>query len=107
MLDFAIDRYGTFDGNLKKWNFEKTPRENIQKMRGSWGYMPGIAYEPGKNYNGYLVKVPEKNKAKVLEALQFTHEFCSANSDKSCVEIPEEWKTAYDMRPWTECPRQK
>ena len=107
MLDFAKDRYGTFDNNLKRWDFSKPARENIQKMRGGWGYMPGIAYEPGQNYDSYLSKVPGKNKAQVLEALQFTHDLCSSSSSDKSIEIPDDWKTAYDMRPWTEFPRQK
>lgn len=107
MLDFAKDRYGTFDGNLKRWDFEKPASENIQKMIGGWGYMPGVAIEPGKDYTKYLTNVPEKNKPKVLEALQFTFDVCSSSSDKSSIEIPEEWETAYDMRPWNEYPRQK
>ncbi len=107
MLDYSKDRYGTFDGNIKKWDFEKRPRDNIQKMVTMWGYMPGIAFEPDKDYTDYLRNVPEKNKGKVLEALRFTHNLCSSSGDKSSIEIPEEWETAYDMRPWTEFPMQK
>jgi len=70
-------------------------------------FIPGLAYETGKDYSKYLVNVPEKNKVKVLEALQFAHDFCSTTSDKPSIDIPEEWKTAYDMRPWTEFPMQK
>ena len=106
MLDFAKDRYSTFDGNTKRWDFDKTAKENIGKMRGGWGYMPGLAFEPGKDYSKYLSAVPDKNRAKVLEALKFVHEFCSASGSKQGDDIPSDWKTAYDMRPWTEFPRQ-
>ena len=34
MLDFAKDRYATFDGNMEKWDFSKNARENIANMRG-------------------------------------------------------------------------
>jgi len=108
MLDFSKDRNSTFDTNMKSWDFEKRPRDNIQKMIGRWGYMPGIAFEPGKDYTKYLDRVPDKNKSKVLDALLFTHNLCSSSGDTSSIEmIPEEWETAYDMRPWTEYPMQK
>jgi hypothetical protein len=107
MLDFAKDRYAVFDDNLSKWDFDKPPRENIDKLRGGWGYCPGLAYEPGKDYTKYLDKVPEENREKVMEAIQFAFEYCSGSSDKSLMskQVPSEWETAYDMRPWTEIPR--
>jgi hypothetical protein len=108
LLDYAKERYtSTFDTNLKKWDFDKPAKENIDKMRGGWGYQPGIAYEPGKDYTKYLEHVPEENKEKVLEAIQFAYKYCSSSSDKSSIEVPAEWETAYDMRPWLEFPRQK
>jgi len=106
MLDFAKDRYAVFDGNLKKWDFDRSTRENIEKMRSGWGYCPGLAYEPGKDFSKYLEKVPEENREKVMEAIQFAFEHCSSSSDKSSTVVPSEWETAYDMRPWLEFPRQ-
>jgi len=103
MLEYSRSRYGTFDGNLKKWDWEKPVSENIQGI-GSWKYMPGLALEPGKDYLKYLENVPDDRKEKVLEALQFAHKFCSTTSDKSSFEVPKEWETAYDMRPWTAFP---
>lgn len=106
LLDYSRERYSTFDGNLKAWDFDKPANENIQKI-GAWPYMPGIAFEPGKDYSKYLENVPEENKAKVLEALEFVHKFSSNTIDRSCLEVPKEWETAYDMRPWTAFPEQK
>mmetsp|Transcript_28287 Transcript_28287/g.41959 ORF Transcript_28287/g.41959 Transcript_28287/m.41959 type:complete len:492 (-) Transcript_28287:43-1518(-) len=106
MLDFAKDRYAVFDGNLKKWDFDRSTRENIEKMRSGWGYCPGLAYEPGKDFSKYLEKVPEENREKVMKAIQFAFEHCSSSSDKSSTVVPSEWETAYDMRPWLEFPRQ-
>jgi len=106
MLDFARDRYEVFDGNLKKWNFQMPVHENIDKIRVAWGYMPGIAYEPNKDYTKYFKEVPDKNKERVLEAIEFVWKYCSKSSDKSSLHIPVEWTTAYDMRPWLEFPKQ-
>lgn len=107
MLHFARDRYETFDANLKKWDFQKPVHENIDKMRVGWGYMPGIAYEPGKDYSKYFEKVPEKNKERVMEAIKFAWQLCSDSIDKSSLHVPEEYETAYDMRPWVEFPKQR
>lgn len=106
MLEFARDRYETFDDNLKKWDFQKPVHENIDKIRVGWGYMPGIAYEPNKDYTEYFKEVPDKNKDKVLEAIKFVWKYCSKSSDKSSLVVPVEWTTAHDMRPWVEFPKQ-
>jgi hypothetical protein len=50
--------------------------------------------------------VPEGNKEKVMEAIKFLHKCCSSTvADKG--DIPDEWQTAYDMRPWTAFPERK
>ena len=107
MLDFAKDRYATFDGNLEKWDFSKNARENIANMRGRWGYMPGLAYDPSKDYSDFLKDVPEENKERVLEAIKFVHYHCSSSSEKENDQILPEWKEAFDMRPWTAFPERK
>lgn len=63
--------------------------------------MPGIV--PGKDYIDLLTKVPQKNKERVIEAIDFVTKMCAKSSD-ACPDIPEEWETAYDMRPWTAFP---
>jgi len=103
MWDYAKDRYGTFDSNSKAWNCELSNIENINTRLMQWGYMPGVAIEEGKDYSDVLADVPEKNREKVMEALKFVHKVCSKTStDKG--DIPKEWETAYDMRPWTAFP---
>lgn len=106
MLDYAKDRYATFDNNLEKWDFKLPPSENIAPFKVMWGYMPGIATEAGKDYSELLLQVPEKNKARVAEAIDFVHKYCSkkAKDESSSLNIPEEWETAYDMRPWCAFP---
>ena len=74
--------------------------------------MPGLATEKDKDYSHLLANVPEENKDKVLEALDFVRRLCSKNSisNESVEDIPEVdplWQTSYDMRPWTCFPDQK
>jgi hypothetical protein len=71
-------------------------------------YMPGVAIEEGKDYSHLLSNVPEENKEKVLEALDFVRRICSKHSDNKDIPFIEpEWETSYDMRPWTAYPDQK
>jgi len=106
LYDYAKDRYGTFDGNLKQWDFKRSTKDNIDKRgRTGWGYMPGIALENEKDYMSYFENVPESNRQKVYDAIQFVHEYCSkSSSSKKKDEIPKEWETAFDMRPWVAFP---
>ena len=104
MLSYAKDRYGTFDGNLKKWDFALSNRENIDKMERGWGYMPGIATQPGADYADLLQGLGETQKEKVIAALEFAHKYCSKQSREKHLEVPDDWKPAYDMRPWTAFP---
>lgn len=119
MLDFAKDRYATLVGNSGKWSPEKTWRENVFAGPG-FHWMPGCAYDPAHDYNEDLKDVPEKNKARVLEAMKFVHEWCCPEKSKTMaletgtdekkeedvekVKVPLEWQQAYDMRPWTAFP---
>ena len=68
--------------------------------------MPGIATKDGVDYSDLLSDVPDKNKAKVLEAIDFVHKMCSSSST-SCPDVPKEWETAYDMRPWCAFPERR
>ncbi|GFH48164.1 Aldo/keto reductase [Chaetoceros tenuissimus] len=106
MWEFAKDRYGTFDSNFKGWDSTLSNEENIQKKYIMWGYMPGVAYDGGKDYSEVLKDVPDQNKEKVLDAMKFVHKFCS-NTVTEKGEIPDEWTTAFDMRPWTAFPERK
>ncbi|KAL7531680.1 hypothetical protein ACHAXR_004172, partial [Thalassiosira sp. AJA248-18] len=118
MLDYAKDRYATLVGNSKKWNTEKTWKENV--FAGGFHWMPGCGYDPAYDYSSDLKYVPEKNKARVLEAMKFVHEWCCPENSKSMAleagadekkeedgekkVVPLEWQAAYDMRPWTAFP---
>lgn len=120
MLDFARDRYATLVGNSKKWDVEKTWKENVFAGP-AFHWMPGCGYDPSHDYTADLKDVPEENKARVLEAMEFVHDWCCPEKAKSmaleaCADekkeddgeamkvIPLEWQTAYDMRPWTAFP---
>lgn len=94
------------DQNRKKWNSNLSPKENIATMRSGWGYTPGITPEVDLDYTSLLSKVPEKNRERVLEAIEFAYKYCSKLSD-ACVDVPDEWETAYDMRPWCAFPERR
>ena len=95
---------GVFDDNFKGWDFKLSSPENIDKKKIMWGYMPGITPMPDVNLSDLLSEVPEKNREKVMEAIDFVFKVCSKSSKDTCVDIPEEWETAYDMRPWCAFP---
>ena len=112
MLDFAKDRYATLVNNSVKWDINKTWRENVF-ANPVFVWMPGCAYDMIHDYTDDLKDVPEENKARVLEAMRFVHEWCcpgthadGKDEKKECNEniTPLEWQTAYDMRPWTAFP---
>lgn len=105
MFDYAKDRYAMFDKSSAGWDYNKSNNENLMKNRQGWGYTPGIATpsDIGIDYASFLTKVPENQKAKVLEAIHFTYSYCSKTS-KANLNIPEGWECAYDMRPWTAFP---
>lgn len=119
-VDMAKDRYATFVNNAGKWDSDKTLKENASKIPG-FDWMPGCAYDPSYDYSSELKDVPDKNKARVLEAMKFVHEWCCPVNSKSMTleaaaeekkeeedgekkVVPLEWQAAYDMRPWTAFP---
>jgi hypothetical protein len=95
---------GVFDDNSAKWDSKLSAAENITPMKMMWGYMPGITPKDRSEYSDLLSQVPEKNKEKVMKAIEFVNKFCSKTSDKSSLDVPKEWETAYDMRPWCAFP---
>mmetsp|Transcript_1325 Transcript_1325/g.2850 ORF Transcript_1325/g.2850 Transcript_1325/m.2850 type:complete len:655 (-) Transcript_1325:174-2138(-) len=119
MLDMAKDRYATLVNNSKKWDTKKALKENLA-ANPVFNWMPGCAYEPSHDYSSELKDVPAENKARVLVAMEFVHEWCcpeksklmalEAGADEKKEEditkkvIPLEWQAAYDMRPWTAFP---
>ena len=112
MLDYAKDRYGSLTGNAKRWDTNKTWKENVFANPG-FNWMPGCAYDESYDYTSELKDVPEQNLPRVLEAIEFVHKWCAAQPKEEKKEadegdeatiIPLEYQTAYDMRPWTAFP---
>lgn len=119
MLDYARDRYATLVGNASRWDPKKTWKENVFASPG-FSWMPGCAYDPSHDYGSDLKDVPEGNRARVLEAMEFVHEWCcptkiksmrlEAGADEKKEEdgegkvIPLEWQAAHDKRAWTAFP---
>jgi len=114
ILDFAKDRYATLENNAAKWDYSKSKEDNVKAMGPGWPWMPGCAYDESRDYSNDLKDVPEENVAKVVEAMAFVHKYCSKVSAASVAgeekkeekkgDVPVEYETAYDMRPWTAYP---
>eukprot|EP00565_Helicotheca_tamesis_P004241 CAMPEP_0185737582 /NCGR_PEP_ID=MMETSP1171-20130828/30739_1 /TAXON_ID=374046 /ORGANISM="Helicotheca tamensis, Strain CCMP826" /LENGTH=652 /DNA_ID=CAMNT_0028408537 /DNA_START=46 /DNA_END=2004 /DNA_ORIENTATION=+ len=105
MLEFCKARYRSMENNSKKWDSALSKEDNIKALAPGWGWTPGRAITPGMDYSEDFVNVPEKNKARVAEALQFVHELCSTDeAAANDTRIPQNWQSAYDMRPWTAFP---
>lgn len=100
LLDFAKDRYGTLTGNLAKWDRSKPWKDNVFGNPG-FNWMPGCAYDSSVDYTEELKDVPTKNIPRVKEAMEFVSKWCGPESKG---EVPLEWQTAYDMRPWMAFP---
>lgn len=89
----------------------------LKNLGPAWGWTPGTAIKPGKDYSADLITVPEANKARVAEAIEFIHKWCSSKDqpdeggadydDGASITTPKEWDTAYDMRPWTAFPERR
>lgn len=95
-----------------KWDYSKTKDENIAAIGPGWGWMPGTAFDPDRDYSEDLRHVPESNVKAVKEAMAFVHKWCQKKEKKNDEggekkeeeDIPIDWQTAYDMRPWTAYP---
>lgn len=106
MLEFCKDRYANFESNTQRWNLTLTTPENIHNIS-SWYMMPGCEIDPQESYSMELADVPKEHLARVLDALSFVYKFCSHHSNNSkdiSGNIPADWGTAYDMRPWAAFP---
>ena len=99
MVQYGKDRYTQMEAFLKGWDFDKSDEENIEKVLGGWGWMPGCALKPGFDYSPDLKECPPENRAKLLELLDFADKHI--RKDASSENLPMEWQEAYDMRPWT------
>jgi predicted aldo/keto reductase-like oxidoreductase len=105
MLDFAKDRYGPMENCLKNWSAEKTKEDNLQKMGAGFGWTPGVAVTSSLDYTPDFADCPEENRERLMEAIQFVHEWASKKEEgEEQKTIPMEWEAAYDMRPWIAFP---
>ena len=105
LLDFAKDRYGCMENNLKKWSAEKTKDENMKSMGAGFGWTPGTAIDPKLDYTQDFANCPEQNKERLMEAIQFIPEWASKKKEgEDKKTVPMEWEVAYDMRPWAAFP---
>lgn len=106
LLDFAKDRYSTCDGRTGKWDEAKSKEENVGQL-GGWAWVPGCGYNAKLDYSTDLEKCPPENQKQLKEAIEFVHKWCrpvKKGEEGAQLEIPLDWETAYDMRPWTAFP---
>jgi len=104
MLEYSKARYSSNENNRKKWNSTLSNAENVKNLGPSWGWTPGNSIEPGADYSQDFINVPEKNKARVAEAVEFVHKWCSKDGQSAAPAPPSEWESSYDMRPWAAFP---
>jgi predicted aldo/keto reductase-like oxidoreductase len=89
MHEFAKARYGSFEGNGKKWDDKKTMEENINAVgKSGWGFVPGLPLRPGTDYSDDFANVPEENLERVKEAEAFVYKWCASKSEKEGKEDP-------------------
>lgn len=81
LLEFGKMRYASFENNSSKWSPTSTAEENIEKNIGKdpWGFVPGLALDPKKDYADELVGVPDENKLRVKQAQECVIKWCSKN----------------------------
>lgn len=105
MLDFAKDRYEPMENFMKNWSADKTKEENMKKLGGGFGWMPGVAVSSSLDYTPDFANCPEENKERLMEAIHFVHEWASKPAEgQEPKKAPAEWEAAFDMRPWTAFP---
>ena len=104
MFGFGKARYASFEGNEAKWDESMSDEDNIDKKIGknSWGFVPGRAWRPDADYSQDLKDVPSQQLQRVKDAEQFVYDYCRKAAKVE--NIPSEWETAYDMRPWPDYP---
>jgi hypothetical protein len=89
MYEFAKARYGSFEGNGKKWDDKKTMEENINAVgKSSWGFVPGLPLRPGTDYSEDFTNVPAENLERVKEAEAFVYKWCASKAEKEGKEDP-------------------
>ena len=78
-----------------------SPKINKTKNKVGWGLSPGITPKSKSDFLHLLQEVPERNKFRVVRAIEFVYRQCSSSSDnfnKSAVS--HEYEMAYDIHPF-------
>jgi uncharacterized protein len=117
LYEFGKARYASFESNEAKWDPTKTNDENIIQNVGQnvWGFVPGRTWRSDVDYTtADLQLVPAAQLSRVLVAEHFVYTHCRKEADDTVTQqppngdgviiIPDEWKTAYDLRPWPDYP---
>lgn len=112
LLDYAKERVGPLNQNIKKYDSKLSKKDNMVNLGMGWGWMPGCAVDPKLNYEEDFAKCPEENRERLQAAIMFVHDQLMTSPSKDACEdeknekhrVPFDWKTSYDMRPWTAYP---
>lgn len=104
LLDYAKERYSSLESRVEKWDDTKPKEENVTQFGAVWSWVPGIGFDASRDYTSDLENCPPDNQEKVKNAIAFVHKWCKKETEGEKLEIPFEWETSYDMRPWTAFP---
>ena len=107
LLDFAKERYATLEPRTAKWDDSKPKDENVAQYGGVWHWVPGSGVSSDHDYTEDFANCPEENRQQLKEAVAFVHKWCrpvQKDEEGEKLNVPYEWETAYDMRPWTAFP---
>jgi hypothetical protein len=109
LLDFAKERYAMLEPRSVKWESNKAKEENVAQYGPVWGWVPGCGVIPDRDYTDDFTDCPAENQRQLIKAITFVHKWCrpmkKEDEDTDVkLDIPYEWQTSYDMRPWTAFP---
>ena len=92
---------------LKNWDDTKTSDENIKQFN---GYVPGVTYRPEREEQLREVLKYHPKCEHIIEAIKELHQWCHnggfivRNEEPLGVTDYSDWKSAFDLRPWTAFP---
>ena len=104
LLDFAKDRYGAISPRSTKWDDSKPKDENVAQDGPGFHWMPGCDVNTEKDFTVDFANCPQENMEQLKQAVAFVHKWCKKDQEGEKLDIPYEWETSYDMRPWTAFP---
>ncbi len=91
----------SFDKNTEQWDVALSTKINIARNKIGWGFTPGIAVKSKSDFLHLLQDVPEKNKFRVVRAIEYVDRLCSTFSSdydfSSDDVLRDDFKKAYNF----------